>query len=101
MARPSCATAPGAPSSPAGATQCAAVATTVPFGLSTTLAVHQCSPLAMSTPTPGKGCTAFASPSVALRKPTASIAATPATAAADAPLATAFIARRGLGSAPA
>lgn len=96
MARPSWATSPGCPSSPAGATQCAAVATTLPFGLSTTLAVHQCSPFAMSTPTVGKGGTGR-SPG-ALRKPTAHSAAIPATAAADAPFTTGLTARRGRGS---
>lgn len=98
MARPSWATSPGCPSSPAGATQCAAVATTLPSGLSTTLAVHQCSPPAISTPTVGKGSTGR-SPGT-LRNATANTATIPAAAAADAPFTTVLIARRDRVSVP-
>lgn len=98
MARPSWATSPGCPSSPAGATQCAAVATTLPFGLSTTLAVHQCSPPAMSTPTVGKG--SADGSAGASTNATAHSAAIPAAAAADAPFTTVLITRRARVSVP-
>lgn len=94
MASPSWATSPGEPSSPAGATQCAAVATTLPLGLSTTLAVHQCSPFAMSTPTVGKGIASGLSALAESKTATATTAASPA-AATDAPFTTGrLIARR-------
>ncbi|GAA3086315.1 hypothetical protein GCM10020254_33400 [Streptomyces goshikiensis] len=52
-------------------------------GLSTTLAVHQCSPPAMSTPTVGKGRAATPSESAGTwRTATATTVATPAAAAA-------------------